>query len=317
MDLNLFESFVEVAKEMSFTQAAKNLNITQSTMSLRIQKLENDIGVPLFMRLNREIRLTHYGKILLPYAQQCVEIKNSGFQRLEEEKGIMNSRLRMTAVMPFDILIMPRLLPALKTYIPNVDIHLIKHTGSSSDMMKMVLDYELDFAFIYNTGSFQEEINAHDNGIRCMPLYAEDIVLLAGASHDPQLQAPLELSDLTSRQFVFLDRRTVLSRHLQTYFEQQHVQFNSGLYINNIIGILEILRQSDMLAFLPKCSVYREIQSGELIELPLAVPPEPIMTDLVYLQHDLAMHASKFVKKQVIQITKELNVPCRIIPGNR
>ena len=56
--------FVEVAKQKSFSKAAENLDMYVSTLSRRIAGLENDLGVPLFLRSTRTVELTESGKTL-------------------------------------------------------------------------------------------------------------------------------------------------------------------------------------------------------------------------------------------------------------
>ncbi len=62
MNLLQLEYFQEVAKAQSITKAAKILGISQSALSIMMNKLETEIGYPLFSRQGRSIAITPYGK---------------------------------------------------------------------------------------------------------------------------------------------------------------------------------------------------------------------------------------------------------------
>ena len=68
MNLLQLEYFQEVAKVSSITQAARVLNISQSALSIMMNKLETEIGYPLFEKQGRNIVITPYGKTVLHYS---------------------------------------------------------------------------------------------------------------------------------------------------------------------------------------------------------------------------------------------------------
>lgn len=68
MNLLQLEYFQEVAKAQSITKAAKILGISQSALSIMMNKLETEIGYPLFSRQGRSIAITPYGKNVLYYS---------------------------------------------------------------------------------------------------------------------------------------------------------------------------------------------------------------------------------------------------------
>src|SRR5689334_20763525 len=65
MDFHALSCFVEIAKELSFSKAARHLNITQPPLTRKIQRLESEWGVKLFIRDHRGVQLTDAGRLLL------------------------------------------------------------------------------------------------------------------------------------------------------------------------------------------------------------------------------------------------------------
>lgn len=69
MDANAIQAFLTIVDQGSFSEAAEVLHLTQPAISKRLAALENQLGVRLIDRRQREIRLTDAGKRLLPHAR--------------------------------------------------------------------------------------------------------------------------------------------------------------------------------------------------------------------------------------------------------
>ena len=86
VDTKLLRSFLAVASERSVSVAAELCGVSQGTMSLRIQCLENQLGMRLFERKYRDIRLTTHGRDLLPEARAFVDMHDRLVDRASEKQ---------------------------------------------------------------------------------------------------------------------------------------------------------------------------------------------------------------------------------------
>ncbi|WP_308013665.1 LysR family transcriptional regulator [Streptomyces beigongshangae] len=73
VDTRVLRYYLAVAEHSSFTRAAERLYVSQPSLSRQIQRLEEDLGIRLFERTSRGVRLTAAGEALLPSARQTVE----------------------------------------------------------------------------------------------------------------------------------------------------------------------------------------------------------------------------------------------------
>ncbi|KOX24840.1 transcriptional regulator [Saccharothrix sp. NRRL B-16348] len=73
VDTRVLRYFVAVAERLSFTGAARDLYVSQPALSRQIRQLEADLGVELFVRTGREVRLTAAGVELLPSARKALD----------------------------------------------------------------------------------------------------------------------------------------------------------------------------------------------------------------------------------------------------
>src|SRR5205807_10589376 len=78
MELRHFRYFVAVAEEHSFAHAARRLRVAQPALSKQIRDLETELGVTLFERLPRGVRLTPAGEAFLADARGTLEAAGCG-----------------------------------------------------------------------------------------------------------------------------------------------------------------------------------------------------------------------------------------------
>lgn len=80
--MNTLRAFEAAARHLSFTRAAEELNVTQAAVSHQIRTLEETIGVRMFRRLNRAIRLTEEGQEFLSAVQKALAHLADGMERI-------------------------------------------------------------------------------------------------------------------------------------------------------------------------------------------------------------------------------------------
>ena len=96
--LNGIRSFVAAARHLSFTAAARDLNVTQGAVSRSVQALEAELGVPLFRRVGRAIKLTPAGAVFYPQVADAlgrIAAASQSVRRLEEG-GVLSISLLPT-----------------------------------------------------------------------------------------------------------------------------------------------------------------------------------------------------------------------------
>lgn len=142
MELRHLEAFVAVADELHFSRAADRLHMAQSPLSQRIRTLEAELGVRLFERTNRRVRLTPAGERILREAQTTVrsaEATQRAAQRVRDgETGV----LRLGFVASAAFLRLPELLRAFRASVPSAEVELVRL--NSSDQLDALEQDRLD-----------------------------------------------------------------------------------------------------------------------------------------------------------------------------
>lgn len=90
MDLEKLRTFVDLAATLNFSQTATNLFINQSTVSKHIQALEKEFGCQLFVRTNRQVRLSSPGSAILATTRQLVQLDQQLHLELQASQATIN-----------------------------------------------------------------------------------------------------------------------------------------------------------------------------------------------------------------------------------
>ena len=144
MDSNLLKVFVAVAKENSISQGAKKLGFAQSNVTSRIKQLEKSIGYTLFHRVPKGVILTREGEKLYKHAVEIVyKVENAilDMQNLQYQKNLTVGSTDCNAAVRISSFLM-----RLHEDYPKIQLELL--TGTTKYVTKMVLNYEVDIAFI-------------------------------------------------------------------------------------------------------------------------------------------------------------------------
>ena len=93
MNTTQLECFMTVANFLNFSRAAEVLRITQPAVSHQINALENELGVKLFHRTSKSVRLTQAGYLFTQYADEILRISGLSKERLKAAQEVHSVRL--------------------------------------------------------------------------------------------------------------------------------------------------------------------------------------------------------------------------------
>lgn len=145
--LNAVRAFEAAARHLSFTRAADELNVTQAAISHQVKALEERLGITLFKRLNRALRLTDAGQAYLPAVRDALDAIAVATDRLQSANR--SGRLTVTTLHSFaSAWLLPRLLRFREQH-PDIDIRL-----DADDSLSDFARDEIDLAIRHGSGSY-------------------------------------------------------------------------------------------------------------------------------------------------------------------
>ncbi|WP_050528452.1 LysR family transcriptional regulator [Pseudorhodobacter aquimaris] len=122
MEIRLLKTFVAVAHAKGFSAAARELNTVQPAVSRQISDLEDELGVPLFWRSTREVRITAAGETLLREAIDILAHEERARKLVQRAGSGQTGRLRIGFLTAASQAFLPRLIRKFRASFPEVEV---------------------------------------------------------------------------------------------------------------------------------------------------------------------------------------------------
>lgn len=147
--INAMRVFEAAGRHLSFTKAADELHVTQAAVSHQIKALEEWLGVMLFQRLNRGLKLTEEGQEYLGPLTEAFDLLGGATAKLMDQDNVKT--LSVSALSSFaSIWLLPRLKKFRDKY-PDLNVHLVTSRQESD----LLLDGDVDLDIRYGEGRWQ------------------------------------------------------------------------------------------------------------------------------------------------------------------
>jgi LysR family positive regulator for ilvC len=143
MEINHLETFIKTAELLHFGRASQACNLSPSALTRTIQRLEEEVGHPLFFRDNRTVTLTETGNQFLTYARRAVHEWQHFREVITEDQSITGT-ISLYASITAVYSLLPDLLEAYRSAFPKVQLEL--RTGAAERAVEQVLSGEIDLA---------------------------------------------------------------------------------------------------------------------------------------------------------------------------
>ena len=276
MKIELLKTFLEVSRTLHFRIASENLFITQSAVSARVKLLEDDLGVLLFDRSQKHLKLTPEGNRLIKHANELLFM----WQKTKQDVGIADSgshQLVIGSMMSiWDIVLQDW----LKKIHRNFDeVSLLTNTYSPSELRKGILSRVIDIAFLFEP-PFVEDLVTEK--VASVPLH-----LVTTEPSDKS--APFALDN-----YIMVDYgEAVNAQHLREFQDAPPAKH----HMSQPRIALNFLLDAGGSAYLPRQMAFEFIESKKLH----IVEDAPI-----YSREIFAAYLAKSQKKQIIEDTLQL-----------
>lgn len=201
MELRQIQYFMEVAKREHVTEAATALHVAQSAVSRQIFNLETELGVNLFIREGRNVKLTRIGQMFLEHMEQAMKVIDEAQREIEEYLDPMKGTIRIGFPTSLASYTLPTTISAFREHYPQVKFQLKQ--ASYKQLIEGVMHGEFDMALI-------GPVPKHEKNLIGTTLFTEKIVALLPLSHPLSDRTSIKLSQLREESFVLFPKGFVL-----------------------------------------------------------------------------------------------------------
>ena len=246
-----------VARLGSFTKAAHELDLSQPALSRQVMGLERSLGVKLFERIGRAVRLTSGGEELVSRAGPLLEELSRVTSNLSANNGTSAGRVRLGASESVAVNALPSILRPYLLANRRLNLRLICRT--SDRLPEMVANSELDMAVC--------AVEFDPPGLTCKRLWDEELVLVLPVNHPSRSRS---IDSYINEEFILLPPSTVTRRLLDHALALKGVELKVALEHDSPEVIKSMVLAGLGLAILPEPCVRKETRRGELAAWPFS-----------------------------------------------
>tara|TARA_R110002096_G_scaffold42144_31_gene113861 strand:- start:2813 stop:3712 length:900 start_codon:yes stop_codon:yes gene_type:complete len=240
LDFHQLESFLAVARARNFTRAAEELNVSQSSLSRAIQKLEEQIGQPLFERQPREVVLTDLGELLLGRAKQILALVDDTF--LEISEFGKHGRIRIAVIPTIAPFFLPGVLGSFAKSHP--EVKMIVQEDTTQNVIRRCSHGEVDLAIL--------ALPIEAKYLETESLFEEELVLVMPNDHPLSAMEEIQLVDVEPYPFVMLDEAHCLSDQIASFCRRQSIQPVSVERTSQLATVQELVSLGHGVSLVPK-----------------------------------------------------------------
>lgn len=253
-NLHQLQIFRTVAHRMSFSRAAEDMILSQPAVSLHIKNLEKAVGLPLFEKSGRQIRLTEAGEQLLYHAHHIFATLQEASESMAELRGGDQGHLRIAADTTAGVYVVPEYLGLFRRSFPDVDINL--DVTNRTSVLKGLLSRDVDLAVI---GQFPQE-----KELVAIPFLVNELVVIAWPHHPLANHRRIPLASLSREIFLMREEGSGTRATQEKFFNESGLKIQIGMELASNSAIKEAVANALGIAVVPKRSIGLELQSGQL-----------------------------------------------------
>jgi DNA-binding transcriptional LysR family regulator len=287
----------EVGRRGSIRKAAQVLNVASSAVNRQILKVEQDLGVKLFDRTPDGMHPTPAGEILLRHIRDTLSDYDILLAEIDSQRGIRSGHVRIVALDSLLVEFLPRILDPLSRRYPAITFSVLAMAPMAVFHEVVAAQADIGLTFVAPASAAVQLIASVP-----MPLGAVMSPRHALAGHN---------------RLVFQDfaGHAVLMQHdalpVVPFIDDEFAAFRGATRPRLVSNSIEMLRRSIHaelgVAFFTRLGFLREIASGELIWIPLAVPRlEQLRLGLFTSSQRTLAPATSMVVNEIVGRFKEL-----------
>ena len=240
MSDKLYRYVLEVARQGSITAAANELYITPSALSKAIQKLEDDLGIPLFDRIGKSFSLTYAGAQYVRRAKEIISLQEQLDDEMRDLVALRGGRLRIGLQMDTAAQTVQAVDHFHREY-PQIEVCILE--DSSSNLTKMLLNGDVDIAIANADPDPQSSLTQYE-------LCSSQLILAVPRNHplvkravweDSQKHPMISLSECMEESFILPPNTQRMGIFLEDVLRTRGLTPKALLRANRIGTILRLV----------------------------------------------------------------------------
>lgn len=260
MDIQQLKYFLALAKELHFWNTSAKMNITQSALSRQIQSLENELGVQLFYRDKRNVKLTPAGKFLQEKWSEEVSRMDSLQQMAHQIHLGESGMIRIAHPDSISSSVIPDFVKKISVTFPKLTLELVQLTNETQeDYLK---NYKIDLAFSRD--------KSRSPVIDEKKLASEDLCLVVPEHHHFRTLEEISTETLKHEKFMLTTGHDSSSYDMlvQEVIKSYHISLDSYIRCEFGSTIISLIKSGLGISIMPQSYQFHQNSGIRFIPLP-------------------------------------------------
>ena len=264
VNLRDLEYALAVAEQGHFSRAAEACNVSQPTLSGQLRKLEDELGVELFERDCRPVRVTRVGREILGYARAAVDAVSDIERAALAGRDPLEGTLRLGVIPTLGPYLLPHLLVTARERIPKLPLAIVEEPTAL--LVAGVVAGDLDAAIVATTHAAE--------GLSEIPIFDEPLWLAVPHDHPLAKRENVAIADIDARKLLLLtDGHCLREQTLELCSAAQRAATDRELRASNLETLLNLVEAGYGMTVVPALARHGpRFTSGSLVALRFASP---------------------------------------------
>ena len=278
MNTRELEVFSHLAKTLHFAKTGEAMHLSASAISRTVQRLEEELGVALFVRDNRRVVLTAAGREVLQYSEQALANWHGLLARLNQTGRVLSGELSVYCSVTAAYAVLGPLLEIFRNRYPRIELKL--HTGDQADSLERVAAGEEDIAITARPEQLHQrlafQVLTHSPLRLIAPRVPCTVSALVAQAELPWDQLP-----------VIMSERGVARVELERWFRLHGVRPTIYAQVSGHEAIASMVALGLGVGVVPELVLANSPVADKLRVLPLADEMKPLAVGVCALKHRL------------------------------
>lgn len=233
MNLDLYYVFYTVANSGSISAAVNHLFISQPAISFQIKKLEDELGVTLFIRTKKGVSLTNEGKILYDYLKVAFDSIRNGENTLTNLKNLDSGVIRIGASTTVSRFVLMPYLEIFHDKYPNIDIQIVNNL--TENLLKELKSGNLDM-LILNLPMDEEK------NLKIIKVKEVQDIFVCNKKFFELTNGSIDLKDLNNYPLLFQKAPSNTRAFLDNYLKKNNIVLKPKLEVVSYNLIMDLVK---------------------------------------------------------------------------
>ena len=264
MNLRDLEYALAVAEHGHFSRAAEACAVSQPTLSGQLRKLEDELGVDIFERDGRTVRVTRSGRDILKYARVAVDAVADIERAAQAGRDPLVGTLRIGVIPTLGPYLLPHLLSTARERIPKLPLAIVEEPTAL--LVAGVLSGELDAAIVATSHA--------SDGLSEIAIFDEPLWLVVPKDHALAKSESVRLADIDARSLLLLtDGHCLREQTLELCSAAQRAATDRDLRASSLETLLNLVEAGYGMTVVPALARHGpRFTNGSLVAIPFIAP---------------------------------------------